>query len=525
MRRTVTIAALMLMIIASAADAQTRRLPVKTLSYGADGNSGTYSYDASGNIIAIGADSFFYDTLGRLKQATVRGTTETFTYDLFGNRTGEVGAASCVAGPCASSPPVSVGSNHVIGMTYDAAGSVTAGNGATYTYDGTGMLIHSVGGSDDRQYIYTADDERIAVAQGVSWTWTVRDLGAKVLREFTSLEGSNLSQTSRQWTKDYVWRDGQLLTTTTAAGTYHYHLDHEGTPRLITDVNHVRVAEHAYYPFGPEMIVTPHENSEEKMKYTGHERDLAGPYQTLDYMHARYYSATNARFLSVDPIINQKMAMSNPQAWNRYSYVANNPMNRIDPTGLDWFHVGDTWEWHKGHKYKDLQGYRYLMVATSTGKTNKAGAAMFGVKFYDQNKVMFTGTAWSGGNGHPRVPAHNYNIFGSSRDPMPTTTANPPSSVWAGNPPQSYGIQQMPQFIGQWPEQASYGPIRARLNPTMPVDRSVDGAYYHGQDGTMELGSTHGCLCYGKDTTIIQYIFDHRIDVHVAVDVPVETPP
>jgi hypothetical protein len=108
---------------------------------------------------------------------------------------------------------------------------------------------------------------------------------------------------------------------------------------------------------------------------------------------------------------------------------------------------------------------------------------------------------------------------------MPTSVANPPSSVWGGNPPQSYGIQPMPAYIGQWPEQASYGPIRARLNPTMPVDRSVDGSYYHGQDTTMEFGSTHGCLCYGKDTSIIQYIWDHRIDVHLAVDVPVETPP
>jgi hypothetical protein len=61
----------------------------------------------------------------------------------------------------------------------------------------------------------------------------------------------------------------------------------------------------------------------------------------------------------------------------------------------------------------------------------------------------------------------------------------------------------------------------------MPVDTSIDGAYYHGQDpikGTFQFGSTHGCLCYGNDTSIIQYIFDHRIDVHVAVDVPVQEP-
>ena len=69
------------------------------------------------------------------------------------------------------------------------------------------------------------------------------------------------------------------------------------------------------------------------MKFTGHERDLvAGSYLTLDYMHARYYNANLARFLSVDPVI-PTGAMRKPQMWNRYSYVANNPMNRTDPDG------------------------------------------------------------------------------------------------------------------------------------------------------------------------------------------------
>jgi RHS repeat-associated protein len=67
------------------------------------------------------------------------------------------------------------------------------------------------------------------------------------------------------------------------------------------------------------------------MKYTGHERDLlASNPNTLDYMHARYYSPTAGRFLSVDPVLGNPSA---PQSWNRYAYVANNPLNRIDPDG------------------------------------------------------------------------------------------------------------------------------------------------------------------------------------------------
>src|SRR5258706_7088245 len=164
------------------------------------------------------------------------------------------------------------------------------------------MMTEATVGTDDRQFVYTADDERIAVRQGVSWTWTVRGLDQKVLREFTSMESTFPNMTYRQWTKDYVWRDGLLLASTDGTGTYHYHLDHLGTPRLITNANHVKVAEHVYYPFSAEIDITPHESTEEAMKFTGHERDIvAGDGHTLDDMHARDFNARLGRFLEIDP--------------------------------------------------------------------------------------------------------------------------------------------------------------------------------------------------------------------------------
>jgi len=165
----------------------------------------------------------------------------------------------------------------------------------------------------------------------------IRDQSGKVLREFTSLEsgsGPNLAMTNWQWAKDYVWRDGLLLATVTPSGTLHYHLDHLGTPRLVTDSNGVKVAEHAYYPFGAEINLTPHETPEEAMKFTGHERDLvAGDGHTLDYMHARFYNSALGRFLSVDPELDLKKTPPSPQRWNRYSYVTNNPVGKLDPNG------------------------------------------------------------------------------------------------------------------------------------------------------------------------------------------------
>lgn len=52
----------------------------------------------------------------------------------------------------------------------------------------------------------------------------------------------------------------------------------------------------------------------------------------LDYFGARYFSAAQGRFASPDlPFADQ--APANPQSWNLYSYVRNNPLAFVDPTG------------------------------------------------------------------------------------------------------------------------------------------------------------------------------------------------
>jgi hypothetical protein len=42
------------------------------------------------------------------------------------------------------------------------------------------------------------------------------------------------------------------------------------------------------------------------------------------------------RWLVPDPAGMAAVDLSNPQTWNRYAYVANNPLNNVDPVGLDW---------------------------------------------------------------------------------------------------------------------------------------------------------------------------------------------
>ena len=50
----------------------------------------------------------------------------------------------------------------------------------------------------------------------------------------------------------------------------------------------------------------------------------------LIYMNARYYLPEVGRFISADTIVPDP---GNPQSYNRYSYVNNNPVNNTDPTG------------------------------------------------------------------------------------------------------------------------------------------------------------------------------------------------
>jgi RHS repeat-associated protein len=178
-------------------------------------------------------------------------------------------------------------------------------------------------------YLYTADDERLwsyDLARGLSH-WTVRDLGAKVLRDYLNMGGTWSVAT------DYIYRDGLLLAAETQTGQRHFHLDHLGTPRLITRAGGEKVAYHVYYPFGEEATV--YNQDAERMKFTGHERDLANPGvpgDDLDYMHARHESPVTGRFLSVDPA-GESFDPQSPQSWNRYSYVHDSPIIAIDPSG------------------------------------------------------------------------------------------------------------------------------------------------------------------------------------------------
>jgi RHS repeat-associated protein len=59
------------------------------------------------------------------------------------------------------------------------------------------------------------------------------------------------------------------------------------------------------------------------------ERD---PESSQFYDHARSHEVQIRRFLSPDVVIGQP---HDPQSWNRYAYVTNNPLKYVDPDGKD----------------------------------------------------------------------------------------------------------------------------------------------------------------------------------------------
>src|SRR5208282_1118831 len=65
-------------------------------------------------------------------------------------------------------------------------------------------------------------------------------------------------------------------------------------------------------------------------KFTGKERDTESG---NDYFGARYYGSSMGRFLSADSGVDQDA--EDPQSWNLYPYVRNNPLTNTDPDGHD----------------------------------------------------------------------------------------------------------------------------------------------------------------------------------------------
>jgi RHS repeat-associated protein len=109
------------------------------------------------------------------------------------------------------------------------------------------------------------------------------------------------------------------------------HADSLGTLRVVTDATGAVVRRHDLLPFG-EAWASPVPPVDRAI-FTGQERDTETGF---DYFGARYYRSDTGRFTTIDPVFTWKENLEDPQRWNRYAYVRNNPLKYVDPDGR-WF--------------------------------------------------------------------------------------------------------------------------------------------------------------------------------------------
>lgn len=315
-------------------------------------STGAYSYDGAGNISAIGTDQYLYDKAGRLARATIGSTSaspqrQDYSYDAAGNLLSLPPSTTTPADP----NPVDIHSNRLHAATYDGAGhlkSLPVNRPSLHTtvqlnfrYDYSGALVYYGSTGISRSFVYDDEDERVAVidsraGDGTHERWSLRGLDHKVLRDFERYNGV------WSWKKDYLYRDGTAAGTIGAATTgeevHQLHVDHLGTVRIVTTSGGTLFGGTAgaypqkYWPFGDPLIAG---TLADRLVFTGHERDDDGTLDTqadLDYMHARYYAPVAGRFLTMDPTFGSAQLLD-PQSWNRYGYVRNNPVGHTDPDG------------------------------------------------------------------------------------------------------------------------------------------------------------------------------------------------
>ncbi|WP_445367700.1 RHS repeat-associated core domain-containing protein [Methylomonas sp. BW4-1] len=110
--------------------------------------------------------------------------------------------------------------------------------------------------------------------------------------------------------------------TQASSSTYHYHLDHLGTPRELTDTDGKIVWSARYRAYG-NLALADVQEIDNPLRFQGQYYDQE---TGLHYNLNRYYDPNAGRFIHQDPIGLEGGA-------NVYRY-APNPMNWIDPLGL-----------------------------------------------------------------------------------------------------------------------------------------------------------------------------------------------
>jgi len=312
----------------------------------------SYTYDLGGNITQIvdatrnETRTYGYDSLNRLLWADVKNTTNQnaieerdYAYNPIGNLTSFTpnnGTPASYSYPTAGNPrPHAATAKGSDSYTYDANGNMISRveNGVTYcqTFDTENHLVTvenlSSGSCSNKTvattttYVYDTGGNRVKriVNDGTTITTTTYVAGMEI-----EVVGSTESKRTIYYAAGGAFR----VIGGADAGLYYRHADHLNSSAVISDSSGNKVANSdvVYAPFGEIRSGTLPTLTD--FGFTGQhlDRSTGG----LMFYGARYYLPGLRRFVSPDTIV---PGAENPQAWNRYSYGANNPVRYNDPNG------------------------------------------------------------------------------------------------------------------------------------------------------------------------------------------------
>lgn len=295
-------------------------------------------------------ETFHYDEHNRLARNTLGGTSVTINYDITDNITSKSdfeGGSTYEYHPTKVHAVKKVGSRE---YEYDDNGNVIQEkrNGAvakTLTYNGKDQVTKITHNGHTSEFFYGSGNQR----------YKRIDTDSQGRRTTTlyigSVEKIHYHDGVVEW-KRQIGGIAQITHRVTNGipnvGTRQYfHKDHLGSIAVITDGTGNVLQRMAFDPWGARRTINasnvwqPTAMSHSGILasyaktakpytsrgYTGHEMlDEVG----IVHMNGRIYDANLARFLQADPFI---QAPSLAGSLNRYSYVMNNPMNAVDPSG------------------------------------------------------------------------------------------------------------------------------------------------------------------------------------------------
>ncbi|EJG0471906.1 RHS repeat protein [Vibrio parahaemolyticus] len=281
----------------------------------------SYLYTANSNVDSITdlmdsgySQTFNYDKLSRLIDATGGYGTREYTYNYNGNRTAiyrdGVKDSYSIVFNSNRLTKTSIGS---ITYSYDANGNTIGRGTDVFVYDAFNRLTEATVNGETSTYHYNSAHQRVRKSAGGVDVLYVYGLDGELLAEVDAGTG----QTQRE----YVWLDGQLVAYLVDGTVYHVHNDHLGTPQALTDETGATVWKASYSPFGKATVTT--EQIKFNLRFPGQYYDAE---TGLHYNWHRYYDPALGRYLQSD-----RLGLFD--GVDTYGYVHGNPLIRIDPTG------------------------------------------------------------------------------------------------------------------------------------------------------------------------------------------------